>query len=47
MLHSPANAVYEILIGLGCLGTLLSIAISLPFVYAMIATDKEERERLS
>ena len=46
-MFSPANAVYEILIGLGCLGTAVTLAITIPFICSMIITEKEEKERLS
>jgi len=45
MLYSPANAIYEIIIGYSCLGTFFGMIIGIPICYAMYVTSKEERER--
>ena len=45
MVYSPANAVYEILIGVGCLGGLIGAVITIPFIVSMLVTSKEDAER--
>jgi hypothetical protein len=45
MLYSPANAIYEIIIGYGCLATLFGTILSIPLAYSMYVTSQEEQER--
>ena len=45
MLYSPANAIYEILIGLGCLGMLFGTVVTIPLMYAMYVSSQEDKGR--
>ena len=42
---SPANAVYEILLGLTCLAILFGSVISIPALFALMLDGKEEQDR--
>jgi len=42
---SPANAIYEVMIGLTCLITLFSCVISIPAFFALMYDSKEQQDR--
>jgi hypothetical protein len=43
--YSPANAIYEVTIGLSCLATLFICVISVPTFFALMYDSKEQKER--
>lgn len=43
--YNPANALYEIILGLTCLAILFGGVFSIPAMVAMLQDSKEETER--
>ena len=43
--YSPANAVYEIIIGITCLSILFGGVFGIPAMVAMLQDNKEEADR--
>ncbi len=43
--YSPANALYEIIVGVTCLAMLFGGVFSIPALIAMLTDSKEEAER--
>lgn len=43
--YNPANAIYEIIIGVSCLAMLFGGVFSIPALIAMLQDSKEETER--
>ena len=44
---NPANAVYEITLGLTCLALLFGSVISIPALFSLMYDAKEEKERFN
>ena len=45
--HSPANAIYEVIIGFSGFGLLFGAVLTLPLLYGLYASMKEDQERLA
>ena len=43
--YSPANSIYEVIVGLTCLVIWFGTVFSIPAIIAMIQDSKEESER--
>ena len=43
----PASPIYELVIGIGCLIFVIGTTISIPTMYAMYVTSKEDAERIN
>ncbi len=43
--YNPANALYEIIVGVTCLAMLFGGVFSIPAIIAMVLDGKEEAER--
>ena len=44
---NPASPIYELVIGMGCLIFVTGTVISIPIMYAMYVTSKEDAERIN